>query len=283
MFEALMSQIPGAGLSKKDAKKFDDSLKAGEHIKGTGPKAEETRGKRIRELDKWPGILNAEDASDFARTISGTHRAAIVKHMEAAPWQKMGFPSVGITRAAITDPELLSTSGNMMGHHIVELDPSKYDLDRLAFEHSTYPVPTSGKIVGKVPLIERQVAMPDYAEKSVMDPAIHKTGALKDEPLIIHPYSPNPLGRSSWRGNTEQRQGIQPINDRMLESIQEVHGSDFADGGEVPPATDPIQRRQIPVSQSPIVDRALMVSSRSAPTLPGAPFLSRQLRGRPVS
>lgn len=230
MFDVLMAQIPGSGISKTDAKAFDDSLKEGKHIKGSSEKDIQKR-EAVKEIMKnWPGIQNAEKARDFAKTISGGHRGAIVKYMEAAPWQKAGFPSVGITRAAITDPELLDVSGNMMGHHVVELDPNTYNKKNLAFEHSTYGWPTGGKLIGKLPFIERHVATPDFTEQQVMDKAVvKKTG----EPLIIHPYSPNDQGRSSYRGNTEMRQAIQPINDRMLESIQQEHGSSFADGGSV--------------------------------------------------
>jgi hypothetical protein len=230
MFDVLMAQVPGSGISKTDAKAFDDSLREGKHIKGSSEKDIQKR-EAVKEIMKnWPGIQNAEKARDFAKTISGGHRGAIVKYMEAAPWQKAGFPSVGITRAAITDPELLDVSGNMMGHHVVELDPDTYNKKNLAFEHSTYGWPTGGKLIGKLPFIERHVATPDFTEQQVMDKAVvKKTG----EPLIIHPYSPNDQGRSSYRGNTEMRQAIQPINERMLESIQEKHGTSFADGGEV--------------------------------------------------
>ena len=228
MIDTLLAQIPTAGISKKDAKMFDEGLKAGLHVSGSGPVKERNQQKAKEIMKEWPGILNAEKAADFVKKLSGAHRSDIVKYMEKAPFQKAGFPSVGMTRAAITDPELLDAAGNLMGHHVVELHPDKYDPSQLAFEHSTYPVPTKGELVGKLPMIERHVAMPEFAEKQVMDPAIlKKTG----EPLIIHPYSPNPLGRAAWRGNTEMRQGIQPINERMLESIQAHHGSDFASGG----------------------------------------------------
>jgi hypothetical protein len=228
MFDALMAQVPKSGMSADTAKKIDDTLKAGVHMKGQKPPEVSLRNKAIQEMESWPGIMNAEKARDFAKTISGAHRAAIVKHLESAPFQDAGFPSIGITRAAITDPDLLNVSGNMMGHHIVELHEGKYDPQNLSFGHSTYPVATPGKLIGKVPFIERHVAQPDFAEQQMMDKAVvKKTG----EPLIIHPYSPNATGRGSFRNATELRQGIQPINDRMLESIEEKHGSSFAKGG----------------------------------------------------
>ena len=228
MFDALMAQVPKSGISEDTAKKIDDTLKAGVHMKGQTPREISLRNKAIQEMENWPGIMNAEKARDFAKNISGAHRAAIVKHLESAPFQNEGFPSVGITRAAITDPDLLNVSGNMMGHHIVELHEGKYDPQNLAFEHSTYPIATPGKLIGKVPFIERHVAQPDFAEQQMMDKAVvKKTG----EPLIIHPYSPNAQGRGSFRNATELRQGTQPINERMLESIEEKHGSSFAKGG----------------------------------------------------
>jgi hypothetical protein len=232
MFDALMAQVPKAKISDKDANAFDASLKAGAHIKGA--KDEDVKKREIAKqiMENWPGIRNAKKALEFGKTLSGAHRAAIVKHLEAAPFQKAGFPSVGMTRAAITDPEMLDVAGNMMGHHLVELHEGEYDPQNLAFEHSTYGVPTKGKFIGKLPLIERQIAQPDFAEQQMMDKAVVKATG---EPLIIHPYSPNPQGRSSFRNAVELRQGIQPINDRMLESIEQAHGSSFAHGGNVEP------------------------------------------------
>ena len=250
MFDVLMAQVPGSGISKTDAKAFDDSLREGKHIKGSDESDIKKREAAKEIMKNWPGILNAEKARDFAKTLAGAQRGAIVKHMEAAPWQNAGFPSVGITRAAITDPELLGVSGNMMGHHVVELDPDVYNRKDLSFEHSTYGYPAKGKLIGKLPFIERQVATPDFTEQQVMDKAvIKKTG----EPLIIHPYSPNALGRASYRGNTEMRQAIQPINDRMLESIQQEHGTSFAGGGKADGK-----------GAASIVKRALMLTSKKA-------------------
>jgi hypothetical protein len=233
MIDTLMARVPSAGISPKDAKKFDEGLKAGAHVKGSGPKLERDREKAKEIMKDWPGVLNAEKAADFVKELSGAHRSAIVKYMEMAPFQNSGFPSVGMTRAAISDPDILGAAGNLMGHNVVELHPDAYNPKDLAFEHSTYPVPTKGALIGKLPMVERHVAMPDYTDKQVMDRAVLKTGEKAGEPLIIHPYSPNPLGRASYRGNTEMRQAIQPINERMLESIQEKHGSNFARGGEV--------------------------------------------------
>jgi hypothetical protein len=250
MFDVLMAQVPGSGISKTDAKAFDDSLREGKHIKGSDESDIKKREAAKEIMKNWPGIQNAEKARDFAKTLAGAHRGAIVKHMEAAPWQNAGFPSIGITRAAITDPELLDVSGNMMGHHVVELDPETYNRKDLSFEHSTYGYPAKGKLIGKLPFIERQVATPDFTEQQVMDKAVvKKTG----EPLIIHPYSPNALGRASYRGNTEMRQAIQPINDRMLESIQQEHGSSFAGGGKADSK-----------DAASIVKRALMLTSKKA-------------------
>jgi hypothetical protein len=229
MMDTLLAQVPTSDMTPEAAEQFDNDLRNGVHVKGTDPKALRKRKRAVQIMEDWPGIRNAEQVKEFTKELSGEHRAMIVKHMEMAPFQNAGFPSVGVTRAAITDPELLDVAGNLMGQHIVELDPNTYDPKNLSFKHSTYPIPTKGKLVGKIPMIERHIAMPDYTDEQVMMPSVlKKTG----EPLIQHPYSPNYLGRSSYRGNTEQRQAIQPINERMLESIQQKHGSDFAKGGK---------------------------------------------------
>jgi len=41
----------------------------------------------------------------------------------------------------------------------------------------------------------------------------------KNEDVILHPYSPSAGGRSGFRKVTEEQKQLQPINQRMLDSI----------------------------------------------------------------
>lgn len=228
MFDALMAQVDKGAISKADAKEFDDMLKAGMHApeKGDRPKfAEAMKG--------WPGILNPKEASEFAKTLPGIHRKAIVEKMDLAGLAKKGFPNVGMTRAAITDPDLLKTPGNMMGHRIVQFDPDKGPAEEKSFKHLTYQEATPGKYVGDVPLVQRHYAMPDVTEGFMTNPKYTEKG------LFIHPYAASPTGRSTARKMFEEQKQTQPINQRMLDSImtglerQKDYG--FNTGGAVQP------------------------------------------------
>jgi hypothetical protein len=235
MIDVLMSQISAGEVDKDAAKEFDNLLREGTHVhRISSTDKEKKRLAAAKKMQEWPGILAKEKARDFAISkMTGTERAALVKLMDAKKWMQAGFPSISTTRAAITDPDIMHVSGNMIGGNIVELDPRHVAKNELAFEHSTYNTPTAGKLIGRVPFIERHAATPDFTQEQMTADYSTKAG----DPLLIHPYSPNPGGRAAYRGNTEMRQAIQPINNRMLENIQEreeqkkLYG--FKEGGVV--------------------------------------------------
>jgi hypothetical protein len=194
-------------------------------------KAERPKG--IAAMEKWPGIFNPKEASEFARNLLGTHRSAIVDMMDKSGWMKKGFPSVGITRSAITDPDVMKAPGNMLGHRIVQFDTDRNSVEEKAFKHSTYQEATPGKYVGDVPLVQRQYAMPDVMEQMASRTDWAKPG------LIVHPYSDQPSGRSTVRKMFEEQKQSQPVNQRMLDSVmtglerQKYYG--FKAGGAVQP------------------------------------------------
>lgn len=228
MFDALMAQVEKGKINKADAKEFDELLKNGMHMP-----TKEDRPKGAAAMEKWPGILNPKEASEFARTLPGTHRSAIVAMMDKKGWMDKGFPSVGITRAAITDPDVMKMPGNMLGHRIVQFDPDKGSVEEKAFKHSTYQEATPGKYIGDVPAVQRHYAMPDVTEEMTSRPDwIAKN-------LIVHPYSEQPTGRSTARKMFEEQKQSQPINQRMLDSVmtglerQKEYG--FKAGGAVQP------------------------------------------------
>ena len=228
MFDALMAQVDKRAISKADAKEFDDMLKAGMHAQD---KAD--RPKFAAAMEGWPGILNPKEASEFAKTLPGIHRKAVVEKMDLAGLAKKGFPSVGMTRAAITDPDLLKTPGNMMGHRIVKFDPDKGPAEEKAFKHLTYREATPGKYVGDVPLVQRHYAMPDVTEGFMTNPKYTEKG------LFIHPYAAIPAGRGTARKMFEEQKQTQPVNQRMLDSImtgmQRQKDYGFKAGGAVQP------------------------------------------------
>lgn len=228
MTDALMSQIGARKLDKKAAKAFDESIKSASFVGGKKPEDIENR-KKIAELMKgWPGISNAWEAKEYLKNIPGTIRSLIVKDLDRSDWQQMGFPHVGKTRVAITDPELLNVGGNMIGHRVVQL--SHDSVMPTAFKHNTYPEETAGTYVGDVPLVQRHYALPE---------AINQFAAEPHKPGVLHPYSENPNAQGGFKKMTEDQKVIQNIDEPWLESVnqglanQSKYG--FAEGGDVEP------------------------------------------------
>lgn len=215
MVDALLAQIPSSGISKKDAKAFDDALKAGMHA----PNADD-RANFAEAMRGWPGILNAKAASEFMRPengFSGTHRSAFVKMMDKKDRKDEGFPEVGATRVAITNPDLLGTPNSMAGHRLVELDPD--ELLRQAaggFKHSTYQSDTGGRYLADVPPRPRHDVFAEHALG-----LMHKDISGGQ---IVHPYSLGDRGRATYRKMTEEQKPIAPIGDALLERMGRATG-----------------------------------------------------------
>ena len=236
MFDALMAQIDSGSISKQDAKEFDDALRAGIHMEN--PK---DRAKGAAAMEKWPGVLNAKEASEFARSLPGTHRSGVAKLMESKYWRDRGFPEVGVTRAAITDPTLLNAPNNLVGHRVVELDPDELmrNVRDSGFKHSTYTEPTGGRYVGDVPLMPRPDVFGDYSE-AMMAKDI-KGGH------VVHPYSPAPLGRATYRKMTEEQKPWASINQEMVDRVgsaqERMKRYGYNTGGAVRPDPTEAQKK----------------------------------------
>lgn len=222
MFDALMAQIAHGDVSKKDMERADQIIRSGAHAK-------ENQAAAARDLAGWPGFANAEESSDFARSLPGARRSEIIKFLDKEAQLRQGFPAVGETRVAITDPAVLMAPENMLGHRIVQFDPDNIRPEPSSFIHSTYDVPTGGRYVGDVPLVQSQYVMPEV-ERALMT-------KLASGDRIVHPFSPDQYGRGSWRKSFETRKLGQPINDEMLDSImlgmQRQKDYGFRKGGSV--------------------------------------------------
>jgi hypothetical protein len=213
MFDALMAQIPNRNIDSKDAADFDQLIKSGAHITGNGKVDVALRNSAKEYLEKWPGILNSKAASKFALKLPGNQRAAIVKAMDKGYWRDRDFPAVGITRVAVTDPDVVGAGGNLIGHRIAKLDPDAILQNiKTRMKHPTYSSPTLGEYEADVPLLPRQDVLVDATKKLMGKPTTSGQ--------IVHPYSMDALGRSTYRKLTEEQKQTQPINQEMIDSIQ---------------------------------------------------------------
>jgi hypothetical protein len=233
MFDTLMAQIPNAEIDSEHIKEFDDAIKRGDHLNPKIKRNPKLFASYLKKLEKWPGLEDAKEVSEFARpwrgNLTGAHRADIVKFMDKGYWRDRGFPEVGVTRAAITNPDLMGAGGNKLGYRAVKLSAEPTKDDKSIFKHSTYPVDTFGEYVMDVPLVQRHYAQPDVIERLIKSPT--KAGQ------IVHPYSEDPMGRSTARKLFEEQKQLQPVNQRFLDSVmtgmenQEKYG--FKAGGSV--------------------------------------------------
>ena len=226
MTDTFMSYLAAHSPDKEVIKQLNEMIRSGQHVYNSTPgkpeKKEKARQNKLEIMQQFPGFEDPWAARNFAfNNMSGQDRSGMIKLLDRADYLKAGLPSVGVTRAAITDPDLLHTANNMVGGNIVRLSADKYDPRNLSFEHSTYKSPTKAKYEATVPFMPRHDVAPDFVQQQLMNPDyVQKSGSAAGEPLLVHPYSPLSTGRSSFRGNTEMRQAWQPINENMLESIE---------------------------------------------------------------
>jgi hypothetical protein len=233
MLDTLMAQIPNAEIAPEHIKEFDEAIKRGDHLASIKKKNPDIFNEYVENLKKWPGLEKAKEVSDFARpetgNINGGHRAKIVEFMDKSYWRDRGFPEVGVTRAAITNPDLLGAGGNKLGFRAVKLSANEPAGSKRIFKHSTYPVDTFGEYVMDLPLVQRHYAQPDVIDRLIMNPA--KGGQ------VVHPYSEDPMGRNTARKLFEEQKQVQPVNQRFLDSVmtgmenQQKYG--FKKGGKV--------------------------------------------------
>jgi hypothetical protein len=234
MFDAVMAQIDKGAISKGDAEEFDTAVRAGLHMEA------DKREGGASAMEKWPGINNPKEASEFARNLPGTHRSAMMKFIDKSYWRDRGFPLVGATRAAISDPDILGAPNSAVGHRVVELNPD--ELMRQAaggFKHSTYSEPTGGLYEGDVPLMKRPDVFGEY-ETAMLAKDI-KGGH------IVHPYSPDSLGRATYRKMTEEQKPWGTINQQMIDRIgtaeERMKRYGFNTGGAVLPDPTEAQKK----------------------------------------
>jgi len=126
MSDVLLEQIKGGRHgSKADIAKIDDAMRA------LHP--------------EWPGLLEpgARDVLDH----SGDLRIKFTQLLDNAKAEKAGFPNMGVSRAAITDPDLMDVGYLHGGQRVARLDPS---LELLDSGHATYNAAVGGNYVGRL-------------------------------------------------------------------------------------------------------------------------------------
>jgi hypothetical protein len=143
MSDALMEQMPGAKVSLADRAAFDEAMRA--------------------QAKEWPGLDNP-DAVRAALLKSGPLRKTLVSEMALGKWQNAGFPEVGSTRFAISEPALVGEPTGATGYAISKLDPAGKVINNPIVPHTTYNTQLGGKgyVGGLERSVPRDIMFPDF-------------------------------------------------------------------------------------------------------------------------
>lgn len=150
MARSLLGQMQGAKIAAPARKAFDEALK----------------GQLPSTAGDWPGVSKIiKDPSIAERFVAGfgNARDALAKLMEAAPFQKAGFPDVAATRKAVSDPTLLNTP-NFTASSVARMDPEGRLIKDPAIPHRSYNTQIGGSYLGDLPDIPRDVMYPDWVK-----------------------------------------------------------------------------------------------------------------------
>jgi len=236
MFDAVMAQVNPDDLTKKAKQKFNVAMRNAHFIMGGTEKIVKARDRIKQKMSGWPGIDDPKAASEFARTkLTGDERKAILEYLDKKMWADEGFPHVGMTRVAVTDPKLLGVPQNVIGGNVALLKPS----DKLpTSQHPSFPAGMAGEYVGTVPFAPRHYALPVTTGHFVKTPSAGKG-------VYIDPYSLNDRARSGYRTLFERNYVPEPVSERMVEGAEEgikkmpLYGlkkggrANYADGGGI--------------------------------------------------
>ncbi len=117
---------------------------------------------------KWPGLLNTdEEAIQRARDVilgNGPMRKQFAEEVALGNLQGMGFPDIGSTRYAITEPAMIGKPTGASGYAISRLDPAGRWTNKPEVPHTTYPSQMiEGEYKGGLELqVPREIMFPDF-------------------------------------------------------------------------------------------------------------------------
>jgi len=240
MIGVLTSAIEGRGINRKDLDQATNYIRSGAFAEGEKGKAQ-----AAALMKDFPGFHDELGAYQFLTSpnIPGTVRGAIIKGLEKKTFVDKGFPEIGQLRYAASDPQFAMAPGNMIGGRMIEIDPALFGRAQANryFDHFTYPGDTYANYYADVPMVHRNYAAPEATDMLMAKYNQWRKGARKSDPLkppiTVHPFSTDKTGRDTWRKMFEEQRMVQPINDRMMESIQRgdqrrpMYG--FNEGGSV--------------------------------------------------
>ena len=125
MSDTLLDLMKNSKVKGDDVAKFDRQMR------------ENTKNKWDAYAD-WPGLLSDNLPAFLYGEGPSKSRTKMAELMGQGQFQKLGFPDVGSTRFAITDPGLLHADDYSSGRSIARLDPTGRVIKNPAIPHKTY-------------------------------------------------------------------------------------------------------------------------------------------------
>lgn len=163
MTDTLLDLMNNAKVKKADIKEFDRQMR-------------ENTSNKWDDYKDFPGLLN-ENLQDYLYNSGPAKaRTKLAELMGQGQFQKAGFPDVGATRFAITDPGLLHASDYSSGRSIAKLDPTGRVITDPAVPHKTYKhqigaAPDAGYVGGFLSDIPFDVMNKEWIDKKLAEDA----------------------------------------------------------------------------------------------------------------
>lgn len=95
----------------------------------------------------WPGIMS-DGAANYVNNMTGTNRRELWQQMDKAAFRNAGFPDIGATRLAITDPRLLDAQPFDTGLTFGRLEEGFEPTPTPREIHATYGSQVGGEYLG---------------------------------------------------------------------------------------------------------------------------------------
>lgn len=143
MMQSVLNQFDPDKITDEAARKFDDRMKA-------------------LNISSWPGTKSGRVA-EALDSMPGSTRWAIWQEMDKAGYRDAGFPDIGLSRVAITDPALLNvdpfTSGLNVGRPTGLLTNTDFE------PHPSYSYQIGGEYEGGLGNLPGQIIWRDFFEQ----------------------------------------------------------------------------------------------------------------------
>jgi hypothetical protein len=197
MSDALVAQLPGAPISSETAEAFDAAMRG--------------NGKGQGKIPGWPG-LNDPALSSFLRANSKA-RIAFAEMAGKGQYQDNGFPDIGQTRFAITEPELVHAPTGTTGFSLGRLDPDNpWVTDPTAFHPSYASTGLRGTNSGQMDMAyPRELIWSDWYKMARADPKLTARNNPNDIDYAFERQLPIQRANDQWLDQIKQYQELMKI------------------------------------------------------------------------